>query len=74
MVIFFIPSVAFFFIPCGDFLYTNYMYTIFINYIYDEPIEWGFPFSNAAIDSHKPVKCRVENINLNKQNNDRVFN
>lgn len=41
MVIFFIPSVAFFFIPCGDFLYTNYMYTIFINYIYDEPIEWG---------------------------------
>ena len=26
-------------------------------------------FSNAAIDSHQPVKCRVENINLNKQNN-----
>ena len=30
-------------------------------------------FSNAAIDSHKPVKCRVENINFKQQNNDKLF-
>ena len=30
-------------------------------------------FSNAAIDSHKPVKCRVENINF-KQTKQWIIN